>query len=176
MKKIVVIGSSGAGKSTFARALGSTLNTKVVHLDRLFWGCGWQEKTDDERRVLLQALLHSEESWIIEGNYLRFAQLHVDAADTIIFLNTPIPLCIWRLIKRHFIVRDLERPDIPDGCKDRLTPGRLWRVLIFRFDGWKVIAQTLLTYSSKEIVRLKSVQQVAAFLGQSGPYVESGMG
>ena len=44
MEKIVIIGSPGAGKSTFARKLGSILKIKVVHLDRVFWQPGWKEK------------------------------------------------------------------------------------------------------------------------------------
>ena len=86
MEKIVIIGSSGAGKSTFASALGSLLNIKALHLDRHLWQYDWKGRTEHARKKILENLTVSrKKQWIIEGNYLRFSEIHVDAADTIIF-------------------------------------------------------------------------------------------
>src|SRR2546421_9380760 len=136
MEKVVIIGSAGAGKSNIARKLGSKLNIKVVHLDRVFWQRGWKEKPRGTRIDILQDLVR-EKRWIIEGTYLSSSQARLNAADTIIFLDIPPLLCLWRIIKRHLeyhkllclwriIKRHLEyqrssRRDIPEGCTDKLT-------------------------------------------------------
>jgi adenylate kinase family enzyme len=172
MEKIVVIGSSGAGKSMFASKLSAILNINVSHLDRLFWQSGWEEKTGFARKEILQDLLFKEQRWIIDGNYLRFAELHVNAADTIIFLEMPPLLCFWRLILRHFKDRRRSRDDIPEGCTDRLTLPHLFKVLIFRFEGKRTIEQTLLNYPSKRIIRLQSVQEVTDFFAEQRQNVE----
>ncbi len=173
MEKIVVIGSSGAGKSIYASKLSAILNINVFHLDRLFWQSGWEEKTGFARKEILQDLLFKEQRWIIDGNYLRFAELHVSAADTIIFLETPSLLCFWRLILRHRKYRKRSRDDIPEGCTDRLTLPHLWKVLIFPFQGKRTIGQMLHNYSSKRIIWLHSVQEVTDFFAQQRQNVES---
>src|SRR5579884_1720674 len=166
MDKIVVIGSSGAGKSIFAKELASVLNINVSHLDRLFWQCGWKEISHSARKQILEDLLRKQQRWIIDGNYLRFADIHVKAADTIIFLDTPALLCFRRLIERHLKYRKHSRYDIPDGCTDRLTLLHLFKVLILRFQGKQIIEQTLLKYPPKHIIRLRSTQEITEFLAQ----------
>lgn len=172
MEKIVVVGSSGAGKSLFAKDLGSILKIKVSHLDRLFWQSDWEEKTNFVRKQILEDLIDEEKRWIIDGNYLRFAEIHVEAADTIIFLETPSLLCFWRLIERHRKYRKRSRDDIPEGCTDRLTLLHLLKVLIFHFQGKRTIEQTLLNYPSKRIIRLHSVQEITDFFAQQEQNVE----
>src|SRR5260370_23338407 len=99
-EKIVILGSSGAGKSTLARELSRMLNIKVYHLDRLFWQRGWKGKTRDTRIDIIQDLVR-EQQWIIDGNYLSASELHLNAADTIIFLDISPLVCLQRIIKRH---------------------------------------------------------------------------
>src|SRR5436305_13716253 len=104
MEKIVIMGSSGAGKTTLARKLGPMLKINVIHLDRLFWECGWKAKTRETRIDILQKRI-MEKQWIIEGTYLHISELHLKAADTIIFLDIPPLSCLCRLIKRHLEYR-----------------------------------------------------------------------
>jgi len=174
MEKVVIIGSAGAGKSTLARKLGSKLNIKVVHLDRVFWQRGWKRKTRDTRIDILQELVR-EKQWIIEGNYFSSSELlldaadtllHLDAADTIIFLDIPPLLCLQRVIKRHFNYHGLSRRDIPEGCTDKLTLRRMWKVLTFPLDGRRTIKQKLRNYMSKRIIWLRSDKKVEEFLAQ----------
>ena len=76
VEKIVIIGSSGAGKSTFARALGSVLNIKALHLDRHLWQYDWKGRTEHARKKILENLTVSrKKQWIIEGTYLRFSEI-----------------------------------------------------------------------------------------------------
>jgi adenylate kinase family enzyme len=167
VEKIVIIGSSGAGKSTLARALGSRLNVKVFHLDRHLWQCNWKGRTEHARRKILKKLtVNGEKQWIIEGNYLRFSKFHVDAADTIIFLDIPPLVCCWHLLKRHYEYHECSRHDIPEGCMDRLTVRRMVTVLTFQFHGQRIIEQTLYDYEYKCIIRLSSVKEIEEFLNR----------
>src|SRR5437764_14111939 len=101
MEKIAIIGSSGAGKTTLAKKIGSALKIKVFHLDRFFWQRDWKRKTRDTRIDTLQNLALRDKRWIIEGTYLNSSKLHLNAADTIIFLDIHPLLCLWRIMKRH---------------------------------------------------------------------------
>ena len=165
MEKVVIIGSAGAGKSTLARKLGSKLNIKVVHLDRVFWQRGWKEKPRDTRIDILQDLVR-EKRWIIEGTYLSSSKARLNAADTIIFLDIPPLLCLWRIIKRHLEYHKHSRRDIPEGCTDKITALRILKILAFPFRGRRTLKQKLRNYKSKQIIWLRSSKEVEEFLAQ----------
>ena len=96
MKKIAIVGCGGAGKSTLARQLGWLLGLPVIHLDAEFWKPGWQmiAKVDEQRA--------HKQSWSVLTGLLTATTLvyapAFAAADTIIFLDFPTLLCLWRVI------------------------------------------------------------------------------
>ncbi len=165
MEKIVILGSSGAGKSTLARELSRMLNIKVYHLDRLFWQRGWKGKTRDTRIDIIQDLVR-EQQWIIDGNYLSASELHLNAADTIIFLDISPLVCLQRIIKRHHEYHGCSRRDIPEGCIDNLTRFHMLKVLAFPLLGRRMVEEKLRKYDSKQIFRLRSGKEVKDFLAQ----------
>ncbi|MBZ5686404.1 MAG: hypothetical protein LAP86_15345 [Acidobacteriia bacterium] len=165
MEKIAIIGSSGAGKSMLAKELGSILKIKVFHMDRFCWLRGWKGKTEDTRIDILHKLVRDKQ-WIIEGTYLNSSTPRLEAADTIIFLDTPLPLCLWRIIKRHCKCSEPSRRDIPEGCTDKLTLSRMLKVLAFPFQDRKVLMRQLRDYESKRIIWLRSGKEVKGFLAQ----------
>ena len=128
MKKITLVGSPGAGKSTLAIKLGKKLNIEVIHLDRYFWIGGWQTSSKEDWEAFQRHLLGLDQ-WIIDGTYLSTSELRLAAANTIIFLDRSPFLCLWRVIKRHYwrvITRHLKnakhlQPDFPESCRDRLN-------------------------------------------------------
>src|SRR3982751_1716212 len=99
MKKILVIGSGGAGKSTFAQRLGAILKLEVIHLDSLYWSSGWVEMPKDEWRTMVDELL-KKDSWIMDGNYGGTLDIRLEAADTVVFLDISRLICLWRILKR----------------------------------------------------------------------------
>jgi len=111
MKKIVLIGSGGSGKSTLARKLGEKLKINVYHLDALFWKPNWISVPKDEQ-IKVQNDLVKTEGWIIDGNYGGTMDIRLNAADTIIFLDTPRTICVYRAFKRLLKYRNKTRPDI----------------------------------------------------------------
>lgn len=119
MKRIMLIGSGGAGKSTLARRLGENLHIEVIHLDTLMWRPGWQfvEKVE---QIQIQRKLVQKDEWIIDGNYSSTFDIRLDRADTIIFLNYSRYLCLYRALKRMVHYRNKTRPDMVDGNDERL--------------------------------------------------------
>jgi adenylate kinase family enzyme len=171
MDKIVIIGSPGAGKSTLARKLGHKLHIKVVHLDRIFWQPGWEEKPRDTRIDILQERVQKKQ-WIIEGTYLSSSEPRLNAADTIIFLDIPSFLCLQRVIKQHYKSQGHPRHDLTEGCDDKLNLIRILKVLIFPFRGRRTLEKKLSNYQSKQIIWLRSSKEVEDFLAQLEPLTE----
>ena len=178
MEKITVIGSAGAGKTFLARKLGSKFHMKIVHLDRLFWERDWKGKTKDTRIDILEKLVQ-EKQWIIEGTYISSSEPRLYAADTIIFLDTSPLVCLLRIIRRHHPLLCLlhkirghqkyhwsSRRDIPEGCIDKLTLFRIFKVLVFPFQERRTLEQKLHYYNTKQIIRLRSNKEVEVFLAQ----------
>src|SRR5437870_13094901 len=119
MKRILVIGSGGAGKSYLARCLGENLGIDVIHLDRLYWQPNWTEPSKEDWRATVEKILGAEE-WIIDGNFGGTMEMRIAAADTVIFLDLPRIVCIWRLLKRWMTYRKSSRPDMAMGCDEKI--------------------------------------------------------
>ncbi|MCI0389709.1 MAG: DNA topology modulation protein [Acidobacteria bacterium] len=119
MRKVLVIGSGGAGKTTFAMRLSNILNIEVIHLDALYWNPGWVETPKVEWRRTVEGLI-ARGSWIIDGNYSGTLDMRIGACDTVIFLDIARRICLWRVIKRVMQYRNRRRPDMAEGCQERL--------------------------------------------------------
>lgn len=118
MKRILILGNPGAGKSTLAVRLGNILDIPVTHLDKLFWQPGWKEMESD-KWVNMQADLIAGEKWIIDGNYFTTIERRLPHADTIIYLNFSTGLSLWRIFKRIFTNLGKNRSDMGDGCPEK---------------------------------------------------------
>jgi adenylate kinase family enzyme len=119
VKKILVIGSPGSGKSVFSRRLGQVTGLPVIHLDQHFWRPGWIEPSNIEWDCQLGELVKLD-SWIIDGNYSRTMDFRLDHCDTAIFLDFPSYLCTWRVARRSLRSRSNSRPDLAEGCEERI--------------------------------------------------------
>lgn len=101
MKKIAIIGSGGSGKSTLALKLGQIRQLPVFHLDALNWNPGWVPTPKEEWNRLMEELVLQKE-WIIDGNYGGTMNVRLREADTIIYLDYPTYISLYRAIKRTF--------------------------------------------------------------------------
>ena len=108
MKKIIVIGCPGSGKSTFARALHDKTSLPLYHLDTMYWN---EDKTTVEKSVFLERLsaLLEKDEWIIDGNYGSTMEMRMAACDTVIFLDYPLDVCLDGIRER----RGKPRCDMP---------------------------------------------------------------
>ena len=118
MERILIVGNSGAGKSTMARALSEKTGLPVVHLDRLFWRENWQHIAREEFDALLRQELEKPQ-WIIDGNYDRTVSMRLAYCDTVIYLDYPRWQCLLGVVKRVITSYGKVRPDMADGCPER---------------------------------------------------------
>ncbi len=130
MKRIMIIGSCGAGKSTLARQLKDILKLPLYHLDQFYWQAGWVEKPKSEWEPIVQALA-KKEAWIIDGNYGSTMDLRLERADTVILLLVPTYKALYRVISRTIKYWRTTRPDMTEGCRERFDLEFLHYVLTF---------------------------------------------
>ena len=162
MKRVAIIGSGGAGKSTLARALSVRTGLPVVHLDQLYWREGWVP-VSGERWLELQHDLLAQDHWIIDGNYGSTMDLRLAAADTVIFLDTPRLVCLWRVFKRRPRFHNRTRPDMTAGNSERLT-GEFLR-FVWTYPKQKpALLEKLGRLEHARVVRLRMNREVRRFL------------
>lgn len=128
VKRVLILGPGGAGKSELARRIGAAAGLPVVHLDVLFWGPGWSAVPREQALAPLSAAVEGER-WVIDGNFLQDvdADGRLRRADTIVFLDLSRWLCLWRVTKRMLRDRGRRRPDLPDGADESFDPdGMRW--------------------------------------------------
>ena len=108
MKKVIVIGCPGSGKSTVSRALHNKTGIPLYHLDMMYWNA---DKTTVEKNVFLERLstVLEKDEWIIDGNYGSTMELRMAACDTVIFLDYPLDICLDGIKER----RGKPRSDMP---------------------------------------------------------------
>lgn len=116
MRRILVIGSGGAGKSKLARDLGRILGLPVVNLDAHYWNPGWVETPTKEWGGIVKRLIKGDQ-WIMDGNYGGTFLMRIKAADTVIFLDYSRYLCIYRVLKRQLSGK---RVDVIPGCHEKI--------------------------------------------------------
>lgn len=121
MKRVTVIGAPGTGKSALSLRLGEVTGLPVVHLDQHFWNPGWVGTPRDECRRIHAGLL-APDQWIVDGGYSNTLDDRVAVADTVIFLDLPCPVYLWRIVKRTLTTLGHVRPDLAPGCPERFDP------------------------------------------------------
>jgi len=99
MRRVLVIGSGGAGKSTFARRLAQCAGLPLIHLDAIYWKPGWLETPKEEWTQVVESLLAGER-WVMDGNYGGTLEQRLASCDTVVFLDLPRSLCLWRAAVR----------------------------------------------------------------------------
>ena len=162
MQRVLVIGSPGAGKSTFARALASRTGLPLIHLDAHYHLPGWVEPAEDAWRARLETLV-SQESWIIDGNYGGSMDYRLARADSAILLDYPTWLCLWRALKRIVTLHGTVRPDAPAGCPERFDWEFLAYIAAFRRAKSPAIEARLARFGGA-VVRFRRAAEAQAFL------------
>jgi len=132
MRRVLIIGCPGAGKSTAARKLAARTGLPLIHLDRHYWRAGWVPTEDLLWRETVISLA-SQECWIIDGTYGSTLAERLGRADTIIHLDFPTWLCLWRVFQRTATHYGRERPqEFVPGCPERIDITFLKFVLLYR--------------------------------------------
>lgn len=162
MKRVVIIGSSGAGKTTLAKKLSALTGLPIIHLDKHFWLPNWQARTNEEFAER-QIPLISQDHWIFDGNNRSTLPVRLERADTAVFLDLPRWLCLFRILSRSAWYFRRTRDDMAEGCKERFD----WEFIkyVWRFsEEYSPSLYEMLEGFEGKIIILKSPREVRAFL------------
>ena len=119
MKRIMILGFSGGGKSTLAQNMGKILGIEPTHMDALHWLPNWVESSREEKIEKLTPVLQRE-AWIIDGNYQKILWTErVALADTVIFIDVNRFTCFWQAWRRSKMYKGKTRPDMGEGCTEK---------------------------------------------------------
>lgn len=118
MQRININGTSGSGKTTFAARLAAKLGYPHIELDSIYHLPNWGERPTEEFRELVSGIV-AHDHWVIDGNYTKVFDIVWARADTVIFLDYPLPLVLWRLTRRTF-ARGLLRKELWHGNRESL--------------------------------------------------------
>ena len=118
-QRVLVLGCGGAGKSTYSAAMGARFCLPVVHLDRLWWLPGWVNRSEEEFDALLCEELQKP-AWVMDGNYLRTLPVRLAKADCAVLLDLSAKECLASIWARVETYRGRSRPDMPEGCPERV--------------------------------------------------------
>lgn len=165
MERVVIIGCGGAGKSTLARQLGEKLDIPVVHLDKLFWKTGWVEMPKDEFDELHRREI-AKEKWIMDGNFNRTMEERIARCDTVIYLDFSRVACLLGVVKRVLTTYGTVRPDMGEGCPERVDLDFLKWVWGYNKNKRERNYRLLNEATHAETIVLKNRRAVKMFLNQ----------
>lgn len=161
-KRILIVGSGGAGKSTLSKTLGELWNLPVIHLDSLFWNPGWTPSPKPEFIEQVKTEM-AKPAWIIDGNYDSTLAMRAEYADLIIFLDFSNILCVYRACKRAWTYRGTTRPDMGTDCPEKIDLEFVRWIWRFPRDAKPKIVETLSKTPAK-VLTLKSPKEVNQWL------------
>ena len=119
--KIAIIGYSGSGKSTLARKLAEEYNLPVLHFDRVQFRPNWEIRPEGSKEIMVKTFLDLHKDWVIDGNYSKLSfERRMAEADVIIQLRFNRLSSLYRVICRYLTYKEGSRPDMADGCKEKL--------------------------------------------------------
>ena len=162
MNRIMIIRCCGAGKSTLARKLHQKTDLPLIHLDQHFHLPDWQEPSREDWIGINQELLKSDH-WIMDGNYGSTIDMRLSTADTVIFMDYPTVKCYWRVIKRIWKYHGQVRPDMPEGCRERLDIDFLHYVATFGIRKRPGLMKKIEAFNGKKVF-IRSDKETAEFL------------
>ncbi len=160
----MIIGSCGAGKSTLSKKVAAMTQLPLIHLDKEFWQPEWVEP---EKEIWVQKVkeLVADEKWIIDGNYSGTYEIRLPRAELVVWLDFPMPICLWRVLKRIIINYGHTRFDMAEGCPERFDLAFIAYVLHFPWHGRKRILRKLRASDGKHLIlQLKNDKEVNLFL------------
>jgi len=171
-KRIVVVGSSGSGKTTLAETIARKLNIPHIELDALHWQANWQETELEVFRHRVELALEGQE-WVLDGNYAKVRDITWGRADTLLWLELPLPVVLWRLTRRT-VQRAVSQEELWNGNRENWHEALFSRDSLFlhmlrtrkrhRQDYTQLVKEP--EYSHLQVIHLRSLTQVNDWIAQ----------
>lgn len=160
MKRVLVLGCPGSGKSTFSRKLNSKTNLPICYLDNLLWN---PDQTTVSNQIFKQRLAHELEkpAWIMDGNYLMTLPQRLAVCDTIFLLDYPTELCVESVRQRV----GKKRADLP-WIEEKADPRFLSYIRTFRAQQLPKMMFLLQKYPTKKLIIFKTREQADEYLAK----------
>ena len=158
MKKVIIIGCPGAGKSTFARNLQQKTGLPLFYLDMLYWN---SDRTTVSKEVFFERLQNvlKLDKWIIDGNYKGSMEMRMKECDTVFFLDYPVDICLDGIKKR----KGTPRPDMP-WIETEDDEEFLKFIRNYNMQNRPQVMELLKKYSDKDIYIFKNRNEAEQFL------------
>jgi len=162
----MIVGQPGSGKSTLAYVLGELTGLPVIHIDKIHWQPGWIERAKDEKSRLCREA-EQQSRWIFEGGHSVTWPSRLARADMLVWLDRPLALRLWRVLRRTVTGLGRTRQDMADGCPERLSSlpefiGYIWTTRNSARD--KIARLAAAAPPGCRVVCLRSDEEVARFL------------
>jgi len=165
-ERILIIGCSGSGKTTFAKELSAKLGLPTVHLDQLYWQDDWTAVSRPAFNSLLQAELEKPR-WIMDGNFNRTLPHRLTYCDTVFYFDLPTTVCLAGATKRILTYYGKSREDMGGNCIERFDRQKIpfyRNILTFRKQHRKTYLEMLANAENTTVVIFKSLRQARRYL------------
>lgn len=164
INRISILGCSGGGKSTLARAIGLKLGLPAIHLDSLYWRPRWTHPSPEDFRESVAAATAGDR-WVVDGNYSITFDLRLPRSDVVVVIEQPRSLCVARAVFRSLRWYGRTRPDLAESCREKFDLEFYRYVWNYQRDqAPKVRAAVAPHAQTARVVFLRSDREIDAFL------------
>ena len=170
MQRVLVMGCSGSGKTTFARALADKLAVPYVSLDQLFWQPGWREPVMADFTIKVTAAAEKP-AWVMDGDYIRrgAGELRRERAQAIVWFDLPRRACMAGVLYRIATTYGSVRPEMAPGCPERLDWDFLKYVWTYRdAQRPKLVDYVAALRADQQLLAFTTRAQAVTFLATAG--------
>ena len=169
MKKVIIIGCPGSGKSTFGRKLKDITGLPLYYLDMMYWN---EDRTNVTKDIFLQRLQNamSRSKWIIDGNYASTMEIRFSECDTVFFLDYEKEVCLDGVESRKGKVRP-DMPWVESGDTDKEF---LNFINNYNLESRHQVLDLMQKYSEKNIIVFHTREEAEEFLHKLKNIAEKG--
>jgi adenylate kinase family enzyme len=168
--RFVVVGTSGAGKTTFARQLAAVLSLPHIEMDALYWDPDWTPASDESFRRRVEDAL-AQPGWVVDGNYRRVSDLTWGRAQALIWLDYPLPRIMAQVFRRT-LARAIRGTELWNGNRESLRMSFLSRdsILLWALTSYARHRREYPRYFAQpehrhlQVIRFRSPQQAQRYL------------